>query len=100
MLPVIAWYENHADELGDFGFRSAQVHALVDAALADAALAEPDHPRLPEVRHLLAYFLYRQGRYRAAREQFRRVDGFTEALPWRYSSAKSLYYRAIRTNGP
>ncbi|MET7526982.1 hypothetical protein [Streptomyces sp900116325] len=97
VLPVIAWYENHADELGDLGFRSAQVHALVDAALTDAALADPAHPRLPEVRHLLAYFLYRQGRYRAAREQFRQVDGFTEALPWRYSSTKSLYYRAIRT---
>ncbi|GGZ08069.1 hypothetical protein CP967_32825 [Streptomyces nitrosporeus] len=97
VLPVMAWYENHADELGDFGFRSARVHALVDAALADVALADPGHPRLPEVRHLLAYFLYRQGRYRAAGEQFRQVDGFTEALPWRYSYAKSLYYRAIRT---
>ncbi|MFF8387360.1 hypothetical protein ACF053_27470 [Streptomyces kanasensis] len=97
VLPVIAWYENHADELGDAGFRSPKVRGLVDAALADAALADPDHPRLPEVRHLLAYFLYRQGRYRAAREQFRQVDGFTEALPWRYSYVKPLYYRAIRT---
>ncbi|MEH0564455.1 hypothetical protein QBA37_35390 [Streptomyces silvae] len=97
VLPVIAWYENHADELGDAGFRSPQVRVLVDTALADVALADPDHPRLPEVRHVLAYFLYRQGRYRAAREQFRKVDGFTEALPWRYSYVKSLYYRAART---
>ncbi|MFD4116545.1 tol-pal system YbgF family protein [Streptomyces niveus] len=97
MLPVIAWYENHADELGDAGFRSPQVRELVDTALADAALADPDHPRLPEVLHLLAYFLYRQGRYKAAREQFRQVDGFTEALPWLYSFVKPLYYRAVRT---
>ncbi|MFD6331240.1 hypothetical protein ACFWGI_16905 [Streptomyces niveus] len=97
VLPVIAWYENHADELGDAGFRSPQVRELVDTALADAALADPDHPRLPEVLHLLAYFLYRQGRYKAAREQFRQVDGFTEALPWRYSFVKPLYYRAVRT---
>ncbi|MFE0538315.1 hypothetical protein ACFW20_30275 [Streptomyces nigra] len=97
VLPLIAWYENHADETGDAGFRSQQVRVLVDTALADAALADPDHPRLPEVRHLLAYFLYRQGRYRAAREQFRQVDGFTEALLWRYSFVKPLYYRAVRT---
>ncbi|MFF9815167.1 hypothetical protein [Streptomyces sp. NPDC014006] len=96
-LPVIAWFENYADETGDAGFRNPRVRALVDTALADAALADPDHPRLPEVRHLLAYFLYRQGRYRLAREQFRQVDGFTDALPWRYWPVKSLYYRAIRT---
>ncbi|MFB6553952.1 hypothetical protein [Streptomyces sp. NPDC056405] len=97
VLPLIAWYENHADELDRVGSCSPEVRVLVDAALADAALADPDHPRLPEVRHLLAYFLYRQGRYRAAREQFRHVDGFTEALPWRYSPVKPLHYRAVRT---
>ncbi|MEH0546950.1 hypothetical protein QA802_28840 [Streptomyces sp. B21-105] len=97
VLPLIAWYENHAEEVGDAGFRSPQVRVLVDTALADAALAEPNHPRLPEVRHLLAYFLYRQGRYRAAGEQFRQVDGFTDALPWRYYFVGPLYYRAVRT---
>ncbi|MEU9137068.1 hypothetical protein AB0D33_14060 [Streptomyces sp. NPDC048404] len=98
MMPVIAWYESHASELGDSGFRSSQVTALVDAALADVALADPHHPRLPDVRHLLGYFLYRQGRYKAARDQFRQVDGFTNALPWRYAGfMQGLYYRAVRT---
>ncbi|WP_327429501.1 tetratricopeptide repeat protein [Streptomyces sp. NBC_01236] len=98
VMPVIAWFENYASELGDPGFRSSQVTALVDTALADVALADPNHPRLPEVRHLLGYFLYRQGRYKAARDQFRRVDGFTNALPWRYAgSVQWLYYRAVRT---
>lgn len=97
VLPLIAWYENYAEEWGDAGFRAPQVRSLVDTALADVALADPDHPRLPEVRHLLAYFLHRQGRYRAATEQFRHVDGFTDALPWRYSFVQPLYYRAIRT---
>ncbi|MFF3848250.1 hypothetical protein [Streptomyces sp. NPDC002328] len=96
-LPLIAWYENHAYEVSDAGFRTPEVRELVDTVLADVALADPDHPRLPEVRHLLAYFLYRQGRYGAALEQFRHVDGFTEALPWRYLSVKPLYYRAVRT---
>ncbi|MFD5236779.1 hypothetical protein [Streptomyces tendae] len=97
VLPVIAWYESHKDELGPVGYCPPDLRALVDAALTDAALADPDHPRLPEVRHLLGYFLYRQGRYRAAREQFRHVDGFTEALPWRYSRLAPLHYRAVRT---
>lgn len=96
-LPVIAWYENYDGETGDAGFRTPRVIAMVDAALADAQAADPDHPKLPEVRHLLGYFLYRQGRYRLAREQFRHVDGFNDALPWRYWPAQSLCYRAIRT---
>ncbi|MGV9618952.1 hypothetical protein [Streptomyces tendae] len=83
VLPVIAWYESHKDELGPVGYCPPDIRALVDAALTDAALADPDHPRLAEVRHLLGYFLYLQGRHRAAREQFRHVDGFTEALPCR-----------------
>ncbi|MFD4574843.1 hypothetical protein ACFWNK_22390 [Streptomyces sp. NPDC058417] len=97
VLPLIAWYENHGVEAGPTGYGSPQVRAMVEAALADVAAAGPDHPRLPEVRHLLAYFLYRQGRYRAAREQFRHVDGFAEALPWRYWRRKALAYRAVRT---
>ncbi|MEV5868171.1 hypothetical protein [Streptomyces tendae] len=97
VLPVIAWYESHKDELGPVGYCPPDIRALVDAALTDAALADPDPPRLAEVRHLLGYFLYLQGRYRAAREQFRHVDGFTEALPWRYSRLAPLHYRAVRT---
>ncbi|MEU9587760.1 hypothetical protein [Streptomyces werraensis] len=97
VLPVIAWYESHMDELGRVEFCGSEVRALVDAALADAALADPDHPRLAEVQHLLGYFLCRRGRYRAARKQFRHVDGFTEALPWRYSPVPPLHYRAVRT---
>ncbi|WP_109032527.1 hypothetical protein [Streptomyces rubrogriseus] len=97
VLPLIAWYESHKDELGRVGYLPPDIRALVDEALTDAALADPDHPRLAEVRHLLGYFLYLQGRYRAAREQFRHVDGFTEALPWRYSRLPAPHYRAVRT---
>ncbi|MFH8529192.1 hypothetical protein ACH4GE_12380 [Streptomyces tendae] len=97
VLPVIAWYESHKDELGPVGYCPPDIRALVDAALTDVALADPDHPKLADVRHLLGYYLYLQGRYRAAREQFRHVDGFTEALPWRYSRLALLHYRAVRT---
>ncbi len=58
--------------------------ARVNAGLADAAAADPAHPRLPELRHLLAYYLSLQDRDEAAVEQFRLVDGYVDALPWRY----------------
>ncbi|MGW1069793.1 hypothetical protein ACWD4F_35450 [Streptomyces aureus] len=96
MMPLIAWFENHQSEPAAYPFHSSRARALVDAALADAAIADPAHPRLPEARHLLGYFLYRQGQYRVARDQFRHVDGFTHALPWRYS-VPWLRYRLVRT---
>ncbi|MFD3730341.1 hypothetical protein [Streptomyces sp. NPDC058632] len=56
------------------------------------------------VRHLLAYFLTRQGRHDAALEQFRLADGYVDALPWRYWSGPAAVYcrwrdRAIRGSG-
>lgn len=70
----------------------------VDAGLADAAAADPAHPRLPELRHLLAYDLTLQDRDAAALEQFKLVDGYVNALPWRYQgdgAAMAAYYRRI-----
>ncbi|MER6314231.1 hypothetical protein ABT237_10730 [Streptomyces sp. NPDC001581] len=95
-LPLAAWYENNDMEMPRDAYRSPKVRALVDAALADAAAAG-DHARLPEVRHLLAHFLVKQGRYRAAVEQFRSVDGHLDALPWHSWPWKGLCYRAART---
>ncbi|MDX3851759.1 hypothetical protein [Streptomyces sp. AK02-01A] len=84
-FPLIAWFEEHLDEtVKKSVYRGAELTALVNAALVDAAAAPEDHPRLAELRHLLAYFLYKQGRYDAALEQFRLVDGYVDALPWRY----------------
>ncbi|WP_030856164.1 hypothetical protein [Streptomyces sp. NRRL S-37] len=57
---------------------------MVDAAPADVAAAPSDHPGAASVRHLPAYFLTRQGRHEAALLQFRLVDGYVDALPWRY----------------
>jgi hypothetical protein len=71
----------------------------VDAALADAAAADPTHPRLPELRHLLAYYLALQDRDDAALEQFKLVDGYVNALPWRYQGdgdAMAAFYCRIR----
>ncbi|GAA4903323.1 hypothetical protein ACFPM3_28930 [Streptomyces coeruleoprunus] len=83
-LPLVAWYEHHDDDAKAADFRSPELVAVVDAALADVAVAPVGHPSLAEVRHLLAYFLVRQGRHEAALEQFRLVDGHVNALPWSY----------------
>ncbi|MEW2115939.1 hypothetical protein AB0945_12200 [Streptomyces sp. NPDC005474] len=88
-LPLIAHFEHDdsddsADSAAD---RSPEMIAHVNAALADAAAADPTHPRLPELRHLLAYYLSLQDRDEAAVEQFRLVDGYVDALPWRYHGA-------------
>ncbi|MER6257445.1 hypothetical protein ABT224_39605 [Streptomyces sp. NPDC001584] len=96
-LPLFAWYEEvdlKGDAAGLFG--TPQVIALVDAALEDVAAAD-DHPYLAHARHLLAYFLVRQRRYRAALEQFRQVDGYVDAIPWRYSPWGKISYRSHRS---
>jgi hypothetical protein len=97
-LPLFAWYENHSGERDEAEFGSARVRVMVDAALRDVALADPGHPQLPYVRHLLGYFLHRQGRYAEAGKQFREVDGFTNGVPWRYYPLPRLYYRVVRTS--
>ncbi|MFF0290185.1 hypothetical protein [Streptomyces sp. NPDC005262] len=96
-LPLFAWYEayfSRSDLLP--GPRSPEVRVMIDATLEDVNAAD-DHPRLSDVRHLLAYCLHKQGRHREALEQFRHVDGYVDALPWHYTGYRRIYYRAIRT---
>lgn len=84
VFPLIAHFEHDESDSADVD-RTPEMYATVDAVLADVGAADPDHPRLPEVRHLLAYYLYLQGRWDEALEQFRLVDGHAGAfLPWRY----------------
>ncbi|MDI9886838.1 endonuclease/exonuclease/phosphatase family protein [Streptomyces sp. HNM0645] len=96
-----AWYEHRDSDAKAADFPRPEVVPLVDAALVDVAAARPDHPDTADVRHLLAYFLTRQGRYDAALEQFRIVDGYVDALPWRYWTDPAAVYcgwrdRAVR----
>lgn len=100
-MPLIAWYEHRDSDAKAAHFRTPDVVGLVDAALVDVAAARPDHPDTADVRHLLAYFLTRQGRYDAALEQFLLVDGYVDALPWRYWTDPAAVYcgwrdRAVR----
>ncbi|WP_412074783.1 hypothetical protein ACLF6K_01140 [Streptomyces xanthophaeus] len=91
-LPLIAWYEHRDTDATTADFQSPHLISLVDAALADVAAAPANHPNTAEVRHLLAYFLTRQKRYDAALAQFRLVDGYVDALPWRYRTDAAAVY--------
>lgn len=54
-LPLFAWYEAYFSRFALLpGPRSPEVRAMIDATLEDVDAAD-DHPRLPDVRHLLAY---------------------------------------------
>ncbi|MGY0067073.1 hypothetical protein ACWZEH_09605 [Streptomyces sp. QTS137] len=98
VLPLVAHFE-HDDSDDAEDDRTPEMVARVDAGLADAAAADPAHPRLPELRHLLAYYLSLQDRDEMAIEQFRLVDGYVNALPWRYRGSgadMTAYYCKIR----
>ncbi|WP_225826936.1 hypothetical protein [Streptomyces naphthomycinicus] len=94
-LPLIAHYE-HDDSKDTAADNTPEMVARVDAALADVAAADPSHPRLPELRHLLAFYLHLQDRNEAALEQFKLVDGHVNALPWRYRGDMAAYYCQVR----
>ncbi|MFB7777496.1 hypothetical protein [Streptomyces bauhiniae] len=94
-LPLIAHFE-HDDSDDTAADNTPEMVARVEAALKDAAAADPAHPRLPELRHLLAYYLHLQGRDEAAVEHFRLVDGHVDALPWRYRNNKAEYFCQVR----
>ncbi|MFE0704432.1 hypothetical protein [Streptomyces sp. NPDC058872] len=84
-FPLIAHFEHDDSDDTDVD-RTPEMFAAVDALLADVAAADPGHPRLSEARHLLAYYLWLQDRTEEAMEQFRLVDGYVGALPWRYKA--------------
>jgi hypothetical protein len=97
-FPLIAHFEHDTSDDNSVD-RTPRMIGRVDAALADAAAADPTHPRLPELRHLLAYYLALQDRDDAALEQFKLVDGYVNALPWRYQGdgdAMAAFYCRIR----
>ncbi|MFI1200632.1 hypothetical protein ACH4VR_14465 [Streptomyces sp. NPDC020883] len=96
MLPLLNWFEQHEDKAPDEAYGWPEVTGLVDAALADVAAARPDHPVLAEARHLLAFFLTKAGRYEAAVEQFRQVDGHVGAVPWVYYTNPAKIYCHFR----
>lgn len=57
-------------------------NSALDAAIADAAAADPTHPKLPHLRHWLAYGLWLADRPHEALNQFRALGPHVDADPW------------------
>ncbi|NEA58383.1 DUF4034 domain-containing protein [Streptomyces sp. SID13666] len=96
VLPLISWFEHHNSDAVDKDYRTPEMRSLVDALLADVAAAPAGHLKLRYARHLLAYFLYKQNRYQEAVVEFRLVDGWVDAYPWRNHPDPAKFYCAIR----
>jgi hypothetical protein len=96
VLRLLAWWEHRAEDVTAADFRTPDLLAATDAVLADVAAAPPSHPHLAAVRHVLAYFLVRQGRGAAALEQFQAVDGYAGAFPWTRAADPAGLYLCFR----
>jgi hypothetical protein len=71
-----------------------QFRRALDAGIADAAAADPAHPKLPYLRHWLAYELHLAGRHRESMDQFRAIGGYCGAEPWtRFKNAAVTFAR-------
>ncbi|MFD8592420.1 hypothetical protein ACFV1B_23250 [Streptomyces sp. NPDC059637] len=96
-LPLFAVFANLPDvDLGGSLFRGAVVGTAVEGALYAVRSAPADHPVMPHVRHLLAWFLVKAERHGEALEQFRLVDGHVGALPWTTVDDPAEAYAAHR----
>ncbi|MBH5335168.1 hypothetical protein IHE55_10315 [Streptomyces pactum] len=102
-LPLFAVFD-HLPEVHTVRtlFRSAVITDAIEGARYAVHHAPADHPMVPHVRHLLAWFLVQAERYGEAVEQLRRVDGHVGAVPWSFSpdpAAAYVAYRAIAVAG-
>ncbi len=100
LLPALPLFAVH-DHLPDVQlvrglFQSVVVSQAIEAAQFAVAGAPEDHPVLPHVRHLLAWFLVRAERHGEALEQLRKVDGHIGAVPWTYEQDPVAAYTAYR----
>lgn len=96
MFPLLTWYGHNDDDAPEEAYGWPEMMGMTEAARADLAMARPDHPRIAEVRHMLAYCLAKQGRHELALEQFRLVDGYVGAVPWRHYSDPAAFYCLVR----
>ncbi len=77
-------------------YRGPEVAAALDAAVADLAAAPLDHPYRIHHRHWLSYFLTKAGRYGAAVEEFRAIDGYAGTRPWEWFADPAGMFSATR----
>ncbi|MFC5718982.1 hypothetical protein ACFP1Z_02145 [Streptomyces gamaensis] len=102
-LPLFAVHDHLPEVTTVHGlYRGVVVSQAIEAAQYAVGHAPADHPVLPHVRHLLAWFLVRAERFGEAVEQLRAVDGHIGAVPWSYEAdpvAAYTTYRAVAVAG-
>ncbi|GAA2441664.1 hypothetical protein ACFPFX_05815 [Streptomyces mauvecolor] len=96
-LPLFSVYEHVPDVVlvSDF-YRTAVVSRAMEGALHAVHQARPDDPVLPQVRHLLVFFLVRAERWAESMDQFVALDGYVGALPWTVSEDPAADYTLCR----
>jgi hypothetical protein len=76
--------------------RGERLSRALDAGIADAAASEPDHAKLPHLRHWLAFNLFLAGRNGEAVEQFRALGPHSGAEPWTWYAKPNAKFCEIR----
>ncbi|MFG2717323.1 hypothetical protein ACGFW5_03310 [Streptomyces sp. NPDC048416] len=96
-LPLFAVYEHVPDlvMVSDF-FRTAVVSRALEGALHAVHQARHDDPALPQVRHLLVFFLVRAERWAESMDQFVALDGHVGAVPWTVTEDPAAEYALCR----
>jgi hypothetical protein len=96
-LPLFAVFEHLPEANLVRGLYQGEVITrAIEGARYAVRQAPADHPVLPHVRHLLAWFLVRAERWGEALEQLRRVDGHVGAVPWSYGVDPAMEYAVYR----
>ncbi|MFF5305510.1 hypothetical protein ACFY5F_39755 [Streptomyces sp. NPDC013161] len=95
-LDALFEYETRENDLAVY--ERPYVKAAVDATLDAVAQMPPGHHRLPSIRHMLAYTLFRTKRYAEGVEQFHAVGKYIGSVPWTYFNDPVKQFVYARTN--
>jgi hypothetical protein len=77
-------------------YRGERFNRALDAGIADAAAADPAHPKLPYLRHWLAHGLWQAGRLADGAVQFRALGDHCGADPWNWYKDQAGTFRRAR----
>jgi hypothetical protein len=97
-LPLFAVFAHLPEVLTVRSFWQSETieRAIGGALYAVETAAGGNHPVLPQIRHLLVWFLVRAERYAEALEQLHHIDGHVGAVPWSYEADPAAAYAACR----
>jgi hypothetical protein len=78
-------------------YRGDRFNRALDAGIADAAAADPAHPKLPYLRHWLAHGLWQAGRLAEGATQFGALGDYCGADPWNWYTNQAASFLEART---